>query len=268
MIVKAETVIAWHRKGFRLFWMWRIRRDKPGRPSVPQAVRDLIRMLSRNNPRWGAPRIHGELWKLGVEITEPTVAKYMERRRKPPSQTWRTFLANHVQTMVSIDFFTVPTIRFNILYVFLVLAHERRRIVHFAVTAHPTAEWTVQQLRETFPWDSAPTISTARSGSHLRAGLRRSGKGDGLPTLLSSLKKDCRIWASARPWMPYAHEPVNPARHARRCAWLRAASRLLSQGFDNLFATGLFWLCQKGQERPFLAFFTRRRMLMALLAAL
>jgi putative transposase len=156
MIVKAETVIIWHRNGFRLFWTWRIRRGKPGRPSVPQEVRDLIRMLSRNNPRWGAPRIHGELLKLGIEITEPTVAKYMVRHRKPPSQTWRTFLDNHVKTMVSVDFFTIPTIRFEILYVFLVLAHERRRIVHFAVTAHPTAEWTVQQLREAFPWDSAP----------------------------------------------------------------------------------------------------------------
>jgi transposase InsO family protein len=156
MIVKAETVIAWQRKGFRLFWTWRIHHGKPGRPKVPQEVRDLIRMLSRSNPRWGAPRIHGELLKLGIAITEPTVAKYMVRHRKPPSQTWRTFLENHVKTMVSVDFFTVSTIRFEILYVFLVLAHERRRIVHFAVTAHPTAEWTVQQLREAFPWDSAP----------------------------------------------------------------------------------------------------------------
>src|SRR3954464_8706088 len=156
MIVKAETVIAWHRKGFRLFSTWRIHRGKPGRPKVPQEIRDLIRMLSRNNPRWGAPRIHGELLKLGIEITEPTVAKYMVRHRKPPSQTWRTFLENHMKTMVSVDFFTVPTIRFEILYVFLVLAHERRRIVHFAVRAHPTAKWTVQQLREAFPWDSAP----------------------------------------------------------------------------------------------------------------
>src|SRR5229473_3821907 len=156
MIVKAETVVAWHRKGFRLFWTWKIGRGKPGRPSLPQEVRDLIRMMSRNNPRWGAPRIHGELLKLGIEITEPTVAKYMVRLRKPPSQTWRTFLENQMKSMVSVDFFTVPTIRFEILYVFLVLAHDRRRILHFGVTAHPTAEWTAQQLREAFPWDTAP----------------------------------------------------------------------------------------------------------------
>ena len=156
MIVKAATVIAWHRKGFRLFWSWKIRCGKRGRPAVPQQVRDLIRMMSRNNPLWGAPRIHGELLKLGIEITEPTVAKYMLRRSKPPSQTWRTFLHNHVKSMVSVDFFTVPTLRFQVLYVFLVLAHDRRRILQFGVTAHPTAEWTVQQVRNAFPWDTAP----------------------------------------------------------------------------------------------------------------
>src|ERR1700716_2979582 len=156
VIVKADTVVGWHRKGFRLFWTWKIHRGKPGRPSVPQEVRNLIRMMSRNNPRWGAPRIHGELLKLGIEITEPTVAKYMVRLRKPPSQTWQTFLENHVKSIVSIDFFTVPTIRFQVLYVFLVLAHDRRRILHFGITAHPTAEWTAQQLREAFPWNTTP----------------------------------------------------------------------------------------------------------------
>ena len=98
--------------------------------------------MSRENPLWGAPHIHGELLKLGINIGETSVAKYMVRGRKPPSQTWRTFLNNHVKTLVSVDFFTVPTIRFQVLYVFLVLAHERRRVVHFNVTAHPTAEWT------------------------------------------------------------------------------------------------------------------------------
>jgi putative transposase len=156
LIVKPETVIAWHRKGFRLYWTWKVRRGKPGRPALSQEVRNLIRRMSRNNPLWGAPRIHGELLKLGIEITEPTVATYMLRQRKPPSQTWRTFLENHVKSIVSVDFFTVPTIRFQVLYVFLVLAHDRRRILQFGVTAHPTAEWTVQQLRNAFPWESAP----------------------------------------------------------------------------------------------------------------
>jgi len=123
---------------------------------VSKEIRELIRKMSRENPLWGAPRIHGELLKLGIDIGETSVSKYMVRRRKPPSQTWWTFLENHIQSMVSVDFFTVPTIRFQVLYVFLVLALYRRRIVHFNVTAHPTAEWTVQQLREAFPFEQIP----------------------------------------------------------------------------------------------------------------
>jgi transposase InsO family protein len=156
IVVKPETVIAWHRKGFRLFWTWKVRHGQHGRPSVPKDLRDLIHLMSRANPTWGAPRIHGELLKLGMNIGETSVSKYMDRHRKPPSQTWRTFLENHVKNLVSVDFFTVPTVRFQVLYVFLVLAHDRRRILHFGVTAHPTAEWTAQQLREAFPWDTAP----------------------------------------------------------------------------------------------------------------
>lgn len=152
-IVKPATAIAWHRQGFRLFWTWKIRHGRVGRPAVSYEVRDLIRRMSRENPLWGAPHIHGELLKLGIQISETSVAKYMVRHRKPPSQTWRTFLNNHVKNLVSVDFFTVPTIRFQVLYVFLVLAHDRRRVVHFNVTAHPTAEWTAQQLREAFPFD-------------------------------------------------------------------------------------------------------------------
>jgi putative transposase len=139
-----------------LFWTWKVRRGRRGRPAVSKDVRDLIRKMSRENLLWGAPRIHGELLKLGIDIGETSVGKYMVRRRKPPSQTWRTFLENHVNSLVSVDFFTVPTIRFQLLYVFLVLAHDRRRIVHFNVTPHPTAEWTAQQLREAFLFDQAP----------------------------------------------------------------------------------------------------------------
>src|SRR5579862_1276002 len=156
IIVKPEAVVAWHRKGFRLFWTWKVRHGQAGRPAVPREVRKLIREMSQKNPLWGAPRIHGELLKLGIDIGETSVGKYMVRHRKPPSQTWRTFLDNHVKSLVSVDFFTVSTIRFQVLYVFLVLAHDRRRILHFNVTAHPTAEWTAQQLREAFAWDRAP----------------------------------------------------------------------------------------------------------------
>jgi transposase InsO family protein len=155
VIVKPETVIAWHRQGFRLFWTWKSRR-RTGRPTVPAAVRTLIRTMSDANPLWGAPRIHGELLKLGIDIGETSVSKYMVRHPKPPSQTWRTFLDNHVKDLVSLDFFRVPTIRFQVLYVFPVLAHDRRRIVHVNVTAHPTAAWTAQQLRDAFPWNTVP----------------------------------------------------------------------------------------------------------------
>jgi len=155
-IVQPETVIAWHRAGFRLFWTWKVRHGQPGRPVISREVRDLIRQMCRENPSWGAPRIHGELLKLGIDIGESSVRKYMVRGHKPPSQTWRTFLENHAQQLVSIDFFTVPTLRFQVLYVFLVLAHDRRRILHFNVTAHPTAEWTGQQLREAFPFEQLP----------------------------------------------------------------------------------------------------------------
>ena len=156
LIVKPNTVIAWHRRSFRLFWTWKVRRGQPGRPAVPKHVRELIRRRSRENPLWGAPRLHGELLKLGMDVGETSVGKYLVRHPKPPSQTWRTFLENHVQTMVSVDFFTVPTISFRVLYVFLVLAHDRRRIVHFNVTTHPTAEWTARQLREALPFDQVP----------------------------------------------------------------------------------------------------------------
>jgi len=156
IIVKPETVIGWHRQGFRCYWTWKIRHGQPGRPCVAKETRNLIRVLSRDNPLWGAPRIHGELMKLGIKISEASVAKYMVRNPKPPSQTWRTFLGNHVSQLASVDFFTVHTVWFEILFVFIVLTHDRRRIVHFNVTAHPTAEWTALQIREAFPFDTAP----------------------------------------------------------------------------------------------------------------
>ncbi len=156
VIVKPATVIGWHRKGFRLYWTWKSRRRRGGRPPIPRDVRALISRMSRENPLWGAPRIHGELLKLGIEVSEATVSKYLARLPKPPSQTWRTFLSNHAKALASIDFFVLPTATFRLLMVFIVLHHERRQVVHFGVTAHPTAAWVAQQITEAFPWDSAP----------------------------------------------------------------------------------------------------------------
>jgi putative transposase len=144
------------RRGFRWYWTWKVRHGKAGRPGVPQQTRELIRTLSRDNALWGAPRIHSELLKLGITVSQASVAKYMVRHPKPPSQTWRTFLKNHASQLASMDFFTVPTVWFGTLFVFIVLRHDRRRIVHFNVTSHPTAEWTAQQIVEAFPFDSAP----------------------------------------------------------------------------------------------------------------
>lgn len=127
-----------------------------GKESRPRDIRDLIRTMSRDNPLWGAPKIHGELLKLGIEVSETTVSKYMVRNRKPPSQSWRTFLKNHSGHLVSVDFFTVPTATFRVLYVFVILSNARRRIVHFNVTDSPTAVWIGQQVVEAFPWDTAP----------------------------------------------------------------------------------------------------------------
>lgn len=154
-ILKPDTVVRWHRSAFARYWTWKSRR-RPGRPAVAVSIRDLIRRMSRANRLWGAPRIHGELLKLGIEVAPSTVGKYLRRTRKPPSQTWRTFLTNHMAQMASMDFFTVPTATFRVLFVFLVLSHDRRRILHWNITEHPTEEWTVQQLREAFPWDEAP----------------------------------------------------------------------------------------------------------------
>ena len=122
---------------------------------MPKEIRTLIRDMSSGNVLWGAPRLHGELLKLGIEVSQATVAKYTVKHRNPPSQTWRTFLESHVRQLVSVDFCVVPTVSFRILYVFLVLAHERRRVVHFNVTAHPTAKGTGAQLMQAFPWDTA-----------------------------------------------------------------------------------------------------------------
>ena len=156
VFVQPSTVIQWRRRRFREHWRKLSRSGKPGRPTVSEEVRALIRQMSSANSTWGAPRIVGELHMIGIDLAKSTVEKYMVRRRGSPSPNWQAFLRNHVQDLVSIDFFVVPTIRNRILYVFLVLATDRRRVVHFNVTANPTAEWTAQQMVEAFPWESPP----------------------------------------------------------------------------------------------------------------
>ena len=137
-------------------------------------IRKLIRQMSRSNPLWGAPRVHGELLKLGIDICETTVAKYMPRRQSDPSPTWKSFLTNHLDQTVALDFFVVPTLTFRILFVLVILAHDRRRVLHFNVTAHPTEEWTRQQLVEAFPWDSAPRY-LLRDRDSIYGGLFKQG---------------------------------------------------------------------------------------------
>jgi len=156
VIVKPETVLRWHRKQFASYWTRLSRKSRPGRPGKDREIRELIRRMARSNPSWGAPRLHGELLKLGIDISERTVSRWMPRRMKPPSQNWRTFLENQIGELVSIDFFTVPTATFRVLFVFVVLAHERRRILHFNVTDHPTAEWTAQQMVEAIGDGASP----------------------------------------------------------------------------------------------------------------
>src|SRR6266581_1493637 len=154
-MVRPETVVSWHRQGFRRFWAWKSRRRR-GRPAIRTELRDLIRRISRANPLWGAPRIHGELLKLGLTVSQATVSKYMIRPRRPPSQAWRTFLKNHAPDLIALDFFTVPTATFRVLFVLVVLTHSRRRLVHFNVTEHPTAEWTARQLLEACALEEGP----------------------------------------------------------------------------------------------------------------
>jgi transposase InsO family protein len=154
-IVRPETVVRWHGMGFAAYWRWKSCK-RGGRPRIAKDVRDLIRRMSLENPRWGATKLHGELLKLGIDVAQSTVSIYMVPRQDRPLQTWKTFLRNHMEGIASIDFFMVPTIAFQQLFAFLVLSHERRRLLWFAVTSNPTAEWLARQITEAFPWDSAP----------------------------------------------------------------------------------------------------------------
>jgi len=159
ILIQPETVVRWHRAGFKLYWRWLSRHRTPvGRKCVSRELRELILRMVAENPTWGAPRIHGELKMLGFDTSERTVLRWMRRvpRSPEPAKRWMTFLSNHREAIAAMDFFTVPTVTFGVLYCFFVIAHDRRRILHFNVTRHPASSWVVQQLREAFPYDSAP----------------------------------------------------------------------------------------------------------------
>ncbi len=203
MLVKPATVVQWHRQGFRLYWRWR---SRSGRPSVGREVRDLIRQMNSANPLWGAPRIHGELLKLGIEVSQATVSKYMVRRIGTPSPTWRSFLRNEAIGIAAIDMFVAVSASFRRLYVMIILAHGRRRIVRFDVTQHPTAAWPSQQVIEAFPWTQLPafccataTPRTARSSASgsrrwelLRSSRHRSPWQNAyVERVISSIRREC-----------------------------------------------------------------------------
>src|SRR4029453_19270631 len=180
-IVQPETVIRWHRRGFRLYWRWKSR-SRGGRPKIPGEIRRLIREMSLANRLWGAPRIHGELLKLGIEGAQSTVAKYMARSGRGRSQTWKTFLHNHVPGTGAKAFLIVPTVVFRLLFVLVILRHQRRRLISLTVTAHPTAEWIACQVTEAFPWDEAPAYlirdRDASYGQGVGGGLAAMGVRD------------------------------------------------------------------------------------------
>jgi len=154
--VQPRTVTTWQKKRFRDYWRVLSHSTKTGRPQISPELRKLIGRMWEANPTWGAPKIVAELAMLGIDVAKSTVEKYKPKRTEPPSPTWRTFLDQHVRDLVSIDFFIVPTATFRVLFVFIVLVHDRRRIVYFNVTEHPTAQWTAQQIVEAFPFDTAP----------------------------------------------------------------------------------------------------------------
>jgi transposase InsO family protein len=172
-IVQPDTIIRWHRAGFRLHWRWKSR-SLGGWPKISAEVRRLIREMSLANPLWGAPRIHGELLKLGIEVAQSTVAKYMARRGGGSSQTWKTFLRNHGAGVAAMDFLVVPTVGFKLLFVLVILRHQRRRLISLSVTGNPPAEWIAHQITDAFPWNDAPDhMIRDRDGSYGHAVVRR-----------------------------------------------------------------------------------------------
>src|SRR2546427_12914273 len=207
VIVAPDTVLRWQRRRFRAYWTKLSGRPPRGRPLVNAEIKALVAQMAAANPLWGAPRIHGELLTLGIDVSERTVSRLMPKRRPLPSQTWRTFLANHVRDLVALDFFTVPTVRLRVLFVLVVLAHHRRRVLHFNVTEHPTAAWTAQQIVDAFPDDSAPSYLLRDRDSVYGHVVRQRVKGMGIAEVLI---------APRSPWQnPFAERLIGSIR--REC---------------------------------------------------
>jgi transposase InsO family protein len=207
VIVSPATVLRWQRRRFREHWTRLSGRPTGGRLPVNAEIKALVTRMATANPLWGAPRIHGELAKLGIDVAERTVSRLLPKRRSPPSQTWRTFLTNHVHDLVSLDFFTVPTVRLRVLFVLVVLAHHRRRVVHFNVTEHPTAHWTAQQIVDAYPDDSAPSYLLRDRDSIYGHAFRKRVKGLGINEVQT---------APHSPWQnPFAERLVGSIR--REC---------------------------------------------------
>jgi putative transposase len=207
VIVQPETVVRWHRQGFKLYWRWKSRPRKPGRPRVDAEIRELIRQMSLENPLWGSPRIRDELALLGINVAKSTVEKYMVKPDKPRSQSWKTFIDNHIPDLTAIDFFTVPTVTFRVLYCFFVLCLQRRVVVHFNVTTNPTAAWTAQQLVEAFPYDQAPRFLIRD---------RDAAYGDVVPKRVRGLGIEEVLTAPQSPWQnPFAERLIESVR--REC---------------------------------------------------
>ena len=214
--VQPRTVIAWQNKRFRDYWSKLSQSGKLGRPSIDKEVRQLIDNMWRTNPTWGSPRIVGELRTLGVAVAKSTVEKHRPRNRQPPSPTWKAFLANYVADIVACDFFTVPTVNFKVLFVFIMLAHERRRIVHFNIAEHPTAQWTSQQIVEAFPWDTAPLYLLRDRDSIYSAGFQERVRHIGI--------KEVKI-APRSPWQnPYTSHCISLVRFVINGPQLSAAA--------------------------------------------
>lgn len=205
-IVQPATIIRWHRDSFRRFWARKSRR-RDGRPELDRDTRALIRKISIANATWGAPRIRNELAKIGISVSRSTVAKYMVRHRKPASPTWRAFLDNHVKDLISLDFFVVPTATFRVLFVLLILAHDRRRILHFNVTSSPSADWTAQQVVQAFPGDNVPRYLLRDRDCIYGKYFRHRVRNLGIKEVLTAVRS---------PWQnPYVERLIGPIR--REC---------------------------------------------------